>query len=248
MARNLARPAVTVARRAGGRLGCVVGVRGINDRVVLTFDDGPEPGGTEGVLTALSNAGARATFFVLLTRTRRFGALLDEVVAAGHEIALHGIDHRSLTTFPPADVRAKCVAGRAELEDRVQRPVHWLRPPYGRQTYTTGRAIRASGLVPVLFGPSTGDTIDLPAEARVQRAAGAKAGAILLAHDGYAGPLDNVDDGAAPILDRGALITELLTVYAARGLRGCALGDVLSPGGAGNAQAGRAVRELRYRR
>jgi peptidoglycan/xylan/chitin deacetylase (PgdA/CDA1 family) len=38
----------------------------------LTFDDGPDPIWTPLVLGALAKAGARATFFVVAPRARRF--------------------------------------------------------------------------------------------------------------------------------------------------------------------------------
>lgn len=246
--RTYARPGITLIRRAAGRFGCVVAVDAVTDRVVLTFDDGPEPGGTDPVLAALAQARARATFFVLLTRTRRYRSLLDEIVSAGHEIALHGADHRPLTGFAPGEVRSRCTAARAELEDQIGRAVTWLRPPYGRQTFRTDRQIRAAGLTPVLWGPSVGDTVELSHQHRVQRAATARGGSILLAHDGFAGPEDNVDDGPAPDVDRGRLVRDVLAQYADRGLRGCALGDVLAPAGARSPAGGRPVREVRYRR
>ena len=69
------------------------------------------------------------TFFVLVPRARRQRGLLGEIVAAGHEIALHGIDHRPLTQFSPADVRRRTEDGRAELEDLIGMTVRWFRPP-----------------------------------------------------------------------------------------------------------------------
>lgn len=228
-------------RRAAGPIGSMTAVRSSAPLVALTYDDGPEPGGTERVLDALAEAGATATFFVLLTRVRRHPALLARIVAAGHEVGLHGIDHRPLTSFSAAEVRRRCVAGRDELEQAVQRPVRWMRPPYGRQTPTTALAIRASGLTPVLWGPTTADTIEAPMSVRVERAcAGVRGGAILLAHDGFAGPEDGVDDGPAPVLDRGALSASILAEYAAHGLAGRSLGTVLA--------GGRPVREAVFRR
>ncbi len=55
-------------------------------------------------------------------------------------------------------------------------------------------------------------------------------GAILLAHDGFAGPEDGVDDGPPPQFDRGELTGLLLDHYAARGLVGCSLGEALESG------------------
>lgn len=236
------RAVVTAARRVAGPVaGSVVRVRTREPRVVLTFDDGPEPGGTDRVLTALADAGATATFFVLVGRVRRYRQLFDEIVAAGHEVALHGLDHRALPELRPVEVDAAVRAGRAELEDAAGRAVRWHRPPYGRQTPRTWRAVTGAGLVPVLWGPTTWDWRDVPHEARLAKSReGLHAGAVVLAHDGFAGAEDGASDGPAPVLDRGRLIADVLAGYAADGWAACSLGEAL--------EAGTAVREARFLR
>lgn len=221
----------TARRGAGAVLGSAVEVRTDAPHVVLTFDDGPEPGGTDRVLSALADAGATATFFVLLTRVRRYPALLDEVVAAGHEVALHGMDHRALPTLRPGEVAGLVRDGKAELEDAVRAPVRWFRPPYGRQTVRNWHAVTGAGLLPVLWGPTTWDWKDVTPEERVAKAmTGVVPGAIVLAHDGFAGPADGACDGPPPQMDRGELITSVLQGYAGRGLRARSLGDALTGG------------------
>jgi peptidoglycan/xylan/chitin deacetylase (PgdA/CDA1 family) len=231
-----ARAAVTAARRtvrrgAGTLLGSAVAVRTDAPRVVLTFDDGPEPGGTDRVLAALADAGATATFFMLLTRVRRYRSLCDEVVAAGHEVALHGVDHRAVPTLSPEELTSLVHDGRAELEDAVSAPVRWYRPPYGRQTVRTWRAVTGAGLVPVLWGPTTWDWREVPQEERLAKALqGVSPGAIVLAHDGFAGPEDGACDGPPPQLDRGELVTSVLAGYAERGLSASSLERALGSG------------------
>jgi peptidoglycan/xylan/chitin deacetylase (PgdA/CDA1 family) len=221
----------TARRSAGSLLGSAVEVRTARPEVVLTFDDGPEPGGTDRVLSALAGAGATATFFVLMTRVRAYPGLLGEVLAAGHEVALHGVDHRALPTLAPEEVARLVRAGKAELEDATGRPVHWFRPPYGRQTLRNWRAVTGAGLLPVLWGPTTWDWRDVPAAERVAKAQeGVRPGAIVLAHDGFAGPADGACDGPPPVLDRGELVTRVLEGYGERGLRARSLEHALASG------------------
>ncbi|MGY1854929.1 polysaccharide deacetylase family protein [Modestobacter sp. SYSU DS0290] len=220
-----------LVHRLAAPAGSVVGVRTAAPHVVLTFDDGPEPGGTDRVLAALAQHGATATFFVLLTRVARHGGLLDEVVAAGHEIGLHGVDHRPLPDFRATEVARRTRAGRAALEDRTGRAVRWFRPPYGRQTPQSWLAVRSAGLVPVMWGATTWDWRDVPQEERVAKAlSGSTAGAVLLAHDGIAGPDDGVDDGPPPVVDRGDLVDRVLRGLAQRSLSARSLGDALASG------------------
>jgi peptidoglycan/xylan/chitin deacetylase (PgdA/CDA1 family) len=199
--------------------------------VVLTYDDGPEPGGTDQVLRALAAHGATATFFVLLTRVRRYQALLAEVIAAGHEIGLHGADHQALTSFEPEVAERRTADAKTELEDVIGLPVRWFRPPYGRQSAATWRAVIRTGLTPVLWTIAVNDWLEVPADERLAAAsAAADPGAIVLAHDGYATIGDGVDDGPAPQIDRGGLATGMLDLYRRMDLAGCSLGQALQTG------------------
>lgn len=199
--------------------------------VVLTYDDGPEPGGTDRVLTALADRQATATFFVLLTRARAHPKLLDDVIAEGHEIALHGQDHRCLTQFSFEEVRRRTQDGKAELEDITGHGLSWMRPPYGRQTFASWRAVKATGLEPVMWGPTTWDSKHISQSERVSKALGGTVrGSILLAHDGYASLADGVDDGPVPNVDRGDLTRRVLEGLSDLGLQGQSLSASLQCG------------------
>ncbi|WP_163008836.1 polysaccharide deacetylase family protein, partial [Streptomyces sp. S5] len=67
--------------------------RGAPGRVALTFDDGPDPLSTPHFLRALEALRVRATFFVLGSRLERAPELGRRMVAAGHEVAVHGWQH-----------------------------------------------------------------------------------------------------------------------------------------------------------
>ena len=228
---ELIRAAKLFVRSHSAVIGSVLGVKTVQPHIVLTYDDGPHPGGTERVLEVLAERGATATFFLLMGRVRRYPSLLADIVDGGHEIALHGIDHRPLTDFTPTEVTARTASGRAELEDLVGARVQWMRPPYGRQTFGSWRAIRRTGLEPVMWGPTTFDSRQATTAERVAGALrGAERGAILLAHDGFANKADGVDDGDEPVLDRGDLTRRVLDAYDELGLSGRSLCDALVTG------------------
>jgi peptidoglycan/xylan/chitin deacetylase (PgdA/CDA1 family) len=228
-------------RRAGGVIGSVVAVRTASPIAVLTYDDGPEPGGTDRVLEVLADRGARATFFVLLSRVNLYPSLLDEIVAGGHEVALHGVDHRRLTSQSSRDVIDQLRTGRAALEDRCGQRVRWMRPPYGAQTVTTSLAIRRAGLTPVLWGPSSWDWKPTTDEARLSRIREQTSkGSILLCHDGFADSRDGARDGSPPDVNRHELAVRILDVFDELQLGACSLSAAFSTGSA--------VREARFTR
>jgi peptidoglycan/xylan/chitin deacetylase (PgdA/CDA1 family) len=64
--------------------------------VILTFDDGPA-GPTAGVLDALANECARATFFVIGRNAEGAPALVKRAVSEGHSIGHHSYSHPANT-------------------------------------------------------------------------------------------------------------------------------------------------------
>ncbi|MFE4974995.1 polysaccharide deacetylase family protein [Kitasatospora sp. NPDC056651] len=168
----------TLARRTAGH-GTTPG------HVALTFDDGPDPRGTPYVLDALDELGARATFFLLGDMLERAPALGRELVARGHEVAVHGWYHRTQRYPAPArDLRELRRATEAVAGLCGARP-HWYRPPYGVLTAGPALAARRLGLRSVLWtvwgrdwtARATGESVYSTARP------GLTAGATLLLHD-----------------------------------------------------------------
>jgi peptidoglycan/xylan/chitin deacetylase (PgdA/CDA1 family) len=198
---------------------------------VLTYDDGPTPGVTDRLLPVLAEIGATATFFVLMTRVRASLGLLHEVLAAGHEIGLHGADHLRLTSLPPEAHAPRFRDAKAELEDLAGVSVRWSRPPYGAQDVASWRAARAAGLQPVLWSISCLDwETHPPDDYLAELHAADPAGAVVLLHDGFADARDGVDDGPPPVLDRIGLTRGVLAELAAHDLMPCSLGNALASG------------------
>lgn len=220
-----------LARPAAGLLGTAVRVRTDAAQIALTFDDGPVRPTTPRLLEVLGDFGAQATFFVLMTRVHRDPGLVRELRAAGHELALHGPDHRSLRSFTAREVRDRTQRARWELEELTGTPLRWFRPPYGEQSPATWAAVRSTGLEPVLWSATTWDWKDVPQHERVAKALGGAApGTILLAHDNFADAVDGVDDGARPDVDAPDLLRRVLSGLGERGLSAVTVSELARTG------------------
>ena len=206
----------------------IVGLEPPSVSVVLTYDDGPTPHVTDRLLSVLGEADATATFFVLLTRARKRRGLLQELVGAGHEVGLHGPDHRRLTSLSPETLPGVLRDARSELEDLTSLPVRWFRPPYGAQDAVTWRAVREADLTPVLWSLDCRDWLAMPFDDHLSELRDRPlAGSIVLLHDGFADAGDGVDDGPPPVLDRPALTSAILREIHAADLRPQSLGRAL---------------------
>jgi len=125
--------------------------RGLAGHVALTFDDGPDPGATPRFLDLLASRGVRATFFLLGSQVMLAPRLAARIAAQGHEIGVHGWEHRYLPLRGPRAIRDDLARAADIIADRTgARP--WLfRPPYGVLSGPALAAARGLGLTPVLW-------------------------------------------------------------------------------------------------
>lgn len=118
-----------------------------DERVVgFSFDDGPDPRWTPGVLAALAAAGARATFFVTGERVRAHPQLLRDVAAAGHEVANHTDTHPQVDDLPGDAVAAEVARAASAIEGAGVRAAPMFRPPRGRYDAEALEAVGRAGL------------------------------------------------------------------------------------------------------
>ena len=199
--------------------------------VAITYDDGPDPHATQGILEVLANHSVKATFFVLMTRVRRYASVLQEVQAAGHEIAFHGMDHTDLATLRPGEVRRRLHDGIRELEDTAQVEVRWFRPPYVSLSLAGWARSRPLDCGFVASASSFRDWNPIPDAERLRLfEAEVKAGDVVLAHDSWPGAEDGAFDGPEPAIDRVALTEGALQILQAAGLRQVTLSEAASRG------------------
>jgi peptidoglycan/xylan/chitin deacetylase (PgdA/CDA1 family) len=65
----------------------------IENTLYLTFDDGPHPTITPLVLNLLAQYNAKATFFCIGDRVKRYPEIIERIVAEGHSIGNHTQHH-----------------------------------------------------------------------------------------------------------------------------------------------------------
>jgi peptidoglycan-N-acetylglucosamine deacetylase len=116
------------------------------DAVLLTFDDGPTPGVTEGVLVRLARHGARAVFCVVGERVEASPGLVRACREAGHGLGNHSHLH-DMSRLPPPSAYLRdmdrCSAAILAAADCAPR---WFRAPGGRMHPTSLLGPRSRGM------------------------------------------------------------------------------------------------------
>ncbi len=153
--------------------------------IALTFDDGPHPQGTPAVLVELARYGVHATFFLVGEQVERDPSLAAEIVAAGHEIALHGYAHTLLLRRTPAALERDLDRALSAIEGATGVSPTVYRPPYGVFSAAGLASCRRRCWVPTLWSRWGRDwgARETPSAIARRAAAGAVAGDIILLHD-----------------------------------------------------------------
>ncbi|MGW1910575.1 bifunctional polysaccharide deacetylase/glycosyltransferase family 2 protein [Streptomyces sp. NPDC002076] len=112
------------------RDGAVTSLRIPDHRIVLTFDDGPDPTWTPKVLDVLRKHHAHAVFFVTGTMTSRYPDLVRRMVAEGHEVGVHTFDHPDLSYHSRQRIDWELSQSQLALAGAAGIRSSLFRPPY----------------------------------------------------------------------------------------------------------------------
>ena len=178
-------PGVTALRPVRTRFFPRLTGLGQSDHVALTFDDGPDPESTPGFLDLLAEHRVRATFFLLGTMVARAPRLAAEIAAAGHEVGVHGWEHRYTVLRTPWGVREDMIRAAGAVAEASGAVPAFYRPPYGVLSAGALIAARQLGLTPVLWSCSGREWAPgaTPWSVGDNLVAGLAGGATILLHD-----------------------------------------------------------------
>jgi peptidoglycan/xylan/chitin deacetylase (PgdA/CDA1 family) len=146
-----AAPALCSVRALRCRLVPDLAGLGSASHVALTFDDGPDPASTPAFLDELDRLGWTATFFLLGSMTRKAPSLVAELVAAGHEVGVHGDEHHSMLERTPRAAAEDIRRGLWTVAEAAGVRPAWFRPPYGTLSTPALVAARRAELHTVLW-------------------------------------------------------------------------------------------------
>lgn len=184
--------------------------------VALTFDDGPEPEITAGVLDLLDRYGARATFFCIGRRVEACPEVAAEIARRGHRVENHTWSHPpAFSCYPPAAQRREIRLAQESVERATGRRPGFFRAPAGFRNLFLDRELWSAGLALAAWTRRGFDTVERdPTRVASRLLRGLASGDILLLHDG--GSVARDRNGRPVVLEA---LPRVLDEMAARGLR-----------------------------
>lgn len=129
----------------------------------LTFDDGPIPEATPGILDVLGKYGVKATFFAVGDNVLKYPDIYARVIKEGHRVGNHTMHHMKGIRFPKdvylvdIDTCEQVMSHQQSAVSNQQSEHKLFRPPYGRMTYGQKRAILERGYEIILWDVLTHD-------------------------------------------------------------------------------------------
>ncbi|MBR4185858.1 MAG: polysaccharide deacetylase family protein, partial [Clostridia bacterium] len=157
-------------------------------KIALTFDDGPHPTRTDEILDILREYHVKATFFLVGENAEWYPEIVEREAREGHELGNHSYSHVDLKK---ADYPSVCSeidrCERAIWENFEYRP-HLLRPPGGCYGDALVKAAHERDYTLVCWSVDTRDWAHTPVDVIVKKVLeNAGNGDILLFHDYIAG-------------------------------------------------------------
>ncbi|MFI6941669.1 polysaccharide deacetylase family protein [Streptomyces sp. NPDC050418] len=160
-------------------------------KLVLTFDDGPDPTWTPKVLDVLKEHDAHAVFFVTGTMASRYPDLVKRMVDEGHEVGLHTFNHPDLSYQSKNRIDWELSQNQLALAGSAGVRTTLFRPPYSshadafdNKNWPVAQYIGSRGYITVVNNTDSEDWKRPGVDAIIERATPKKGkGAIVLMHD-----------------------------------------------------------------
>jgi peptidoglycan/xylan/chitin deacetylase (PgdA/CDA1 family) len=155
-----------------------------DQKVHLTFDDGPHPNATPILLEILKSRNIKATFFLLGVNVERYPDLTREISLQGHVVGNHSLSHTSMLLRPFA-WQSRQIEQTSKITSQTTGIMPVLfRPPFGRFDFGTIKAATSLHLRTVMWDVDSKDYAASDIQPIIRRVCRQTvSGSIILFHD-----------------------------------------------------------------
>lgn len=128
-----------------------------NNKILLTFDDGPTTEATEIILRSLELLNIKALFFCVGQNIERNSELAKETLKQGHSIGNHNYSHKSLLKLSRQQQVTEIKKCNDVMIDKLAIEPTYYRPPYGKYRLSTNNLLKQFRLKNVMWSLITYD-------------------------------------------------------------------------------------------
>jgi len=128
-----------------------------NEKVILTFDDGPTEETTIKILNILRTNNIRAVFFCVGDNIQKHPELTEKILEEGHTIGNHTINHKLLTRMNREESIEEINSFNKLMKEKYNYDVKYFRPPHGRFNLKTNEILNGLNLKCVMWSLLTYD-------------------------------------------------------------------------------------------
>jgi peptidoglycan/xylan/chitin deacetylase (PgdA/CDA1 family) len=128
-----------------------------NGKVLLTFDDGPNPGTTELILKKLFEEKIKAIFFCVGDNVIKFPELVQLIKDEGHSFGNHTFNHKILNKISNEEKHYQISSVNKLFEEKFNIKLKYFRPPHGKFQLSTSSLLGKHNLKNVMWSLLTYD-------------------------------------------------------------------------------------------
>ena len=128
-----------------------------NRKVLLTFDDGPNPGTTEIIIKKLSDEKIKALFFCVGDNVQKYPDLVNQIKEAGHSFGNHTFNHKILNQISDEEKDYQISSVNQLFKDQLGITLKYFRPSHGRFQLSTSSLMKKHQLKNIMWSLLTYD-------------------------------------------------------------------------------------------
>ena len=123
----------------------VWGIPNLENKIFLTFDDGPTPEITPWVLKTLKEKNIKATFFCIGKNIEQHPEIFQNIINEGHAIGNHTHNHKNGWRTRNEDYLQNIELCKSEIKNQQSKISNLFRPPYGKIKPSQSKILRKLG-------------------------------------------------------------------------------------------------------
>ena len=165
-------------------------VSNTENKIYLTFDDGPIPEITEWVLEELKKYEAKATFFCIGDNIQKYPEIFEKVIKDGHSVGNHTFNHlngweTSTKEYIENSIQCSVIGNQSPNCKLKTENCQLFRPPYGKIKTSQAKKLRQLGYKIIMWDVLSADydTSNSPEKCLENVLKNVTSGSIIVFHD-----------------------------------------------------------------